>query len=130
MGETVYHLQDFTEINGSVPFKTASTANATDLIRPIQYGQEREDIISILTIKRNKNFEISVDIIFDDEMERDLMQTDIIFKGKRDEERAVTVRAIEYYVDDDEFNESSYIELLSEVIKYESISSVSEILII
>jgi superfamily II DNA or RNA helicase len=30
---------------------------------------------------------------------------DIIFKGKRDEERAVTVRAIEYYVDDDEFNE-------------------------
>jgi len=30
---------------------------------------------------------------------------DIIFKGKRDEERAVTVRAIEYYVDDDDFNE-------------------------
>ena len=30
---------------------------------------------------------------------------DIIFKGKRDEERAVTVRAVEYYVDDDEFNE-------------------------
>jgi superfamily II DNA or RNA helicase len=29
----------------------------------------------------------------------------IIFKGKRDEERAVTVRAIEYYVDDDDFNE-------------------------
>jgi superfamily II DNA or RNA helicase len=29
----------------------------------------------------------------------------IIFKGKRDEERKVTVRAIEYYVDDDEFNE-------------------------
>jgi superfamily II DNA or RNA helicase len=30
---------------------------------------------------------------------------DIIFKGKRDEERAVIVRAIEYYVDDDDFNE-------------------------
>ena len=30
---------------------------------------------------------------------------DVIFKGKRDEERAVTVRAIEYYVDDDDFNE-------------------------
>jgi len=30
---------------------------------------------------------------------------DIIFKGKRDEERDVTVRAIEYKVDDDEFNE-------------------------
>jgi superfamily II DNA or RNA helicase len=30
---------------------------------------------------------------------------DVIFKGKRDEERDVTVRAIEYYVDDDEFNE-------------------------
>ena len=30
---------------------------------------------------------------------------DIIFKGKRDEERDVTVRAIEYYVDDDDFNE-------------------------
>jgi superfamily II DNA or RNA helicase len=30
---------------------------------------------------------------------------DIIFKGKRDEERAVTVRGIEYYVDDDDFNE-------------------------
>ena len=29
----------------------------------------------------------------------------IIFKGKRDEERAVTVRAIEYYVDDEDFNE-------------------------
>jgi len=29
----------------------------------------------------------------------------IIFKGKRDEERDVTVRAIEYYVDDDDFNE-------------------------
>jgi superfamily II DNA or RNA helicase len=30
---------------------------------------------------------------------------DVIFKGKRDEERAVTVRGIEYYVDDDDFNE-------------------------
>jgi superfamily II DNA or RNA helicase len=30
---------------------------------------------------------------------------DIIFKGKRDEERDVIVRAIEYYVDDDDFNE-------------------------
>jgi superfamily II DNA or RNA helicase len=30
---------------------------------------------------------------------------DVIFKGKRDEEREVTVRAIEYYVDDEEFNE-------------------------
>ena len=30
---------------------------------------------------------------------------DVIFKGKRDEERKVTVRAIEYQVDDDEFNE-------------------------
>jgi len=30
---------------------------------------------------------------------------DVIFKGKRDEERDVTVRAIEYKVDDDDFNE-------------------------
>jgi len=30
---------------------------------------------------------------------------DVIFKGKRDEERNVTVRAIEYKVKDDEFNE-------------------------
>ena len=30
---------------------------------------------------------------------------DVIFKGKRDEEREVIVRAIEYQVDDDEFNE-------------------------
>jgi len=30
---------------------------------------------------------------------------DVVFKGKRDEERDVTVRAIEYYVDDEEFNE-------------------------
>lgn len=30
---------------------------------------------------------------------------DVIFKSKRDNDRAVTVRAIEYYVDDDEFNE-------------------------
>ena len=30
---------------------------------------------------------------------------DVIFKGKRDEDREVTVHAIEYQVDDDEFNE-------------------------
>jgi superfamily II DNA or RNA helicase len=30
---------------------------------------------------------------------------DVIFKSKRDNDRAVTVRGIEYYVDDDEFNE-------------------------
>jgi len=30
---------------------------------------------------------------------------DVIFKGKRDEDRIVTVRAIEYYVNDNEFNE-------------------------
>jgi len=29
---------------------------------------------------------------------------DVVFKGKRDEERNVTVRAIEYYVNDEEFN--------------------------
>jgi superfamily II DNA or RNA helicase len=33
---------------------------------------------------------------------------DVIFKGKRDEERAVTVRAIQYCVDDEEFNEVKY----------------------
>lgn len=33
---------------------------------------------------------------------------DIIFKGKRDEERKVVVRAIEYCVDDEEFNEVKY----------------------
>jgi superfamily II DNA or RNA helicase len=33
---------------------------------------------------------------------------DVVFKGKRDEERAVTVRAIEYNVNDDEFNEVKY----------------------
>ncbi len=33
---------------------------------------------------------------------------DIIFKGKRDEERNVNVYAIQYYVDDDEFNEVKY----------------------
>ena len=30
---------------------------------------------------------------------------DVIYKSKRDNDRAVTVRAIEYYVDDDYFNE-------------------------
>ena len=30
---------------------------------------------------------------------------EVVFKGKRDEERNVVVRAIEYYVNDDEFNE-------------------------
>jgi len=30
---------------------------------------------------------------------------DVIYKSKRDNDRSVTVRAIEYYVDDDEFNE-------------------------
>jgi superfamily II DNA or RNA helicase len=30
---------------------------------------------------------------------------DVIYKSKRDTDRAVTVRAIEYYVDDDDFNE-------------------------
>lgn len=29
---------------------------------------------------------------------------DVVFKGKRDEERAVTVRAIDYYINDDDFN--------------------------
>jgi superfamily II DNA or RNA helicase len=29
---------------------------------------------------------------------------DVVFKGKRDEDRNVTVRAIDYYVNDDEFN--------------------------
>ena len=30
---------------------------------------------------------------------------DVIYKSKRDNDRAVTVRAIEYYIDDDDFNE-------------------------
>ena len=29
---------------------------------------------------------------------------DVVYKGKRDEPRAVTVRAIDYYINDDEFN--------------------------
>ena len=33
---------------------------------------------------------------------------DVIFKSKRDNDRAVTVRAIEYYVDDDDFNEVKF----------------------
>jgi len=33
---------------------------------------------------------------------------DIIFKGKRDEEREVTIKAINYYIEDDEFNKIIY----------------------
>lgn len=33
---------------------------------------------------------------------------DVIFKSKRDNDRAVVVRAIEYYVDDDDFNEVKF----------------------
>jgi len=80
--EHVYHLSQFSSTEGDFEIKTASTANVTDLIRPIQYGQDREDIISLLSIRRNNNFEISVDVIFDENTERDLMQTDIIFRGK------------------------------------------------
>jgi superfamily II DNA or RNA helicase len=51
---------------------------------------------------------------------------DVIFKGKRDEERKVTVRAIEYQVDDDEFNDVkldyrgnvSYSTMISKLCEY------------
>ena len=51
---------------------------------------------------------------------------DVIFKGKRDEERNVIVRAIEYYVKDDEFNEvktdfrgnTAYSTMISKLCEY------------
>ena len=50
----------------------------------------------------------------------------VVFKGKRDEERDVTVRAIEYYVDDDEFNKvvtdfrgnTAYSTMISKLCEY------------
>ena len=51
---------------------------------------------------------------------------DVIFKGKRDEEHKVTVRAIEYKVNDDEFNETkldyrgnpAYSSMISKLCEY------------
>jgi superfamily II DNA or RNA helicase len=51
---------------------------------------------------------------------------DVVFKGKRDEERDVIVRAIDYYVNDDEFNEvktdyrgnPAYSTMLSKLCEY------------
>jgi superfamily II DNA or RNA helicase len=50
----------------------------------------------------------------------------VVFKGKRDEERDVTVRAIEYYVDDEEFNKvvtdfrgnTAYSTMISKLCEY------------
>jgi superfamily II DNA or RNA helicase len=51
---------------------------------------------------------------------------DVVFKGKRDEERDVIVRAIEYYVDDEEFNKvvtdfrgnTAYSTMISKLCEY------------
>lgn len=84
-GENVFRLSDFllTDPNNpdSITVKTSNNSKNFDLIKPIQYGQVNEDIIAMTSIRRNNNFEVIFDFIYDDDIERDLMQLDLFFRG-------------------------------------------------
>jgi hypothetical protein len=80
-GENIFKLSDMTLINGEYQLKTGGTNKAVSTMRVIQVGQDNEQIVSVNTLSRNNNFEISVDVYYDLDIERDLMQTDFIFKG-------------------------------------------------
>jgi len=61
--------------------KTTDVAFGGELIKPIQYGRDDEDIIQLNTLKRKNNFIMSFDFIYDEDIERELMRFDIFFKG-------------------------------------------------
>jgi len=76
--DLVFHIN-----NVSVDeIKTTATSFGGELIKPIQYGRDDEDIIQLNTIKRKNNFVLGFDFIYDTDIERELMRFDVIFKGQ------------------------------------------------
>ena len=66
---------------GTSDVSTAGTAKASSLIKGYRVGSEEEDVIEIIDLKRNNNFEIEVDIYFDEEETKDNMTAGLVLRG-------------------------------------------------
>ena len=78
-GQTVFHMDENMKLD---IIKTSDISFGGQLIKPLQYGLDNEDIIQLSSLKRRNNFVMSFDFIYDTDIERELMRFDIIFKGK------------------------------------------------
>lgn len=79
--EYIWKRSPLSTVDGDYVVKTGGTSNAKESIRVVQYGEENEDVLELIDLKRRDNFEISLDIYFDMEAERELMTAGIIFRG-------------------------------------------------
>jgi hypothetical protein len=74
----VFRLDDITESK----IITTGTTKSSNVVKPISIGKEDEDVVAITSIRRNNNFVLECDIYYDEEIERQFMKTDFIFRGK------------------------------------------------
>jgi len=80
--EKFYRKETMTQDEeGNTVVRTGGTALSKSLVRGIEYGNPNEDVLELINIKRSNNFEVKVDILFDDTIERNLMSAGIIFRG-------------------------------------------------
>jgi hypothetical protein len=66
---------------GASTVSTAGTSKASSLIQGYRIGDEDEDVIEVIDLKRNNNFEVSVDVYFDEEETKDNMVAGLILRG-------------------------------------------------
>jgi hypothetical protein len=76
--DVVFHMDESMDLD---TISTSDIGTGGDLLRPIRYGNEDQDILQLNTIKRKNNFVFSFDFIYDSNIEREMMRFDVIFKG-------------------------------------------------
>ena len=81
-GVSIFRKGDMNKVNGEYEVKTGGTTTGRVKVKGLGIGRDNENIIAISNIERKNNFEMKTTILFDNEVERGMMKTSFIFRGK------------------------------------------------
>jgi hypothetical protein len=81
-GTSVFRKGDMTRKDGGYSITTGGTTTGRVKVKGLTIGKENENIIAVSNIERKNNFEVKTTILFDNDIERGLMKTSFIFRGK------------------------------------------------
>jgi hypothetical protein len=79
--EWVFRKTSMTKSGSDYAVTLGGTSKTKDLIKGISLGQPQEDVMETISIKRRNNFQLSVDVYFDTDIQQSLMKAQVIFKG-------------------------------------------------
>lgn len=81
-GKNIFRKGDMDRVNGDYTYTTGGTTTGRVKIKGLSVGRKNEDVVAISNIQRKNNFEFKTILKYDEDIDRNLMRTSFIFRGK------------------------------------------------